>query len=295
MKGNALHSNFAINDIMDLPPTFGNLQLVWNSFETLIDDDSISFGIGLAFENTSPLALSLINNFEYFLSVEDTKILKLAFENIGLERELNSNFNMRMKVIFLSPELDPSKTIKAIESATKRFATESNFGFALSGPIKLSEAKFVENITKDFSIAGNFSDIVGLIPKSFLSTLKHPHPSQDFVDKIKGVLGDSKLNFDVLSEKIKCTFGLHLPLLDFLKPPKSIAFPYETQISIYGKDIKAIQSNMSPVLIKRESKGLSIESGFDVILINTESAARGLADAINPILAAYPKVFFLFI
>jgi hypothetical protein len=74
---------------MELPASFGNLELVWQSFKIHMDDNSTSLSISAAFENYSPFSLAHIDKIEYFIALEKTNIMKIILKRIGVERFSN--------------------------------------------------------------------------------------------------------------------------------------------------------------------------------------------------------------
>jgi hypothetical protein len=152
----------------------------------------------------------------------------------------------------------------------------------------MSESNCFEEITSNLEISGYLKDIMGFIPKSFTSQIFKP--TKESQDKIKSVLGNSQIELNILSDRIQNFFGLRLPIFEFVKPPKNIGFPYESSISLYGNDVKAIQINTAPILVAREKNGIVISGSAEVVPVNSNEAAEALAFALNPILAAYPTV-----
>ncbi|KAJ3325027.1 hypothetical protein HDV06_005616 [Boothiomyces sp. JEL0866] len=284
-----------MDKITQLPDSLGGLEFVWDKFSANITDSTFSIGFAVASVNYSPFALQLIDQIDYYLAVQGTKVMKMSLRRIGLKDNFNY-LNFALDFTFLDANLDPTATQAALESAFASFATSFNFNFALVGPIKISGAGFVENMTSDLQVTGSLNDIIGFLPQSIVAAIKSAvtNPSSlltpAVVQEAKDILKDSKISFQVLSDKLEGIFGIKLGALSYIKPPQEVDFPYASTISIYGNDVKAIQSDLSAISITRESDGMRISTNATVTPVNTDEAASGLAIAINPILAANPSV-----
>jgi hypothetical protein len=289
--GSALRNNFAIDDIMKLPAVLGNFELVWNTLKFDMNDQGAGASIGIAFENPTPLELALIDSIEFYLQLEGTNAVKVTMRRLGLEPLLNKQFQLVNFLSFIDPKIDLKQVQTAIETATKNFAETGNFNFGVVGPFVVSKAGFVSTITQDLKVTGTLKDLLPLVPQFILDILKDPTVlnTPENADAVKSILGSSKISLQVLSDKLQGDFGIRLPSLSFLKPPKDISFPYQTTLSVYGDNVKAIQVDANPVALNRvESGGINIETGGGLVLVNTAEAADGLAKALNPILAADP-------
>ncbi|KAJ3251593.1 hypothetical protein HK103_002237 [Boothiomyces macroporosus] len=284
-----------MDKITQLPASLGGLEFVWDKFSANITDSTFSIGFAIASVNYSPFALELIDQIDYYLAVQGTKIMKMSLRRIGLKDNFNY-LNFALDFTFLDPNLDPTATQAALESAFASFASSFNFNFALVGPIQISGAGFVENMTSDLQVTGSLNDIVGFLPQSIVAAIKSAVSDPTslltpaVVQEAKDILKDSKISFQVLSDKLEGIFGIKLGALSYIKPPQEVDFPYSSTVSIYGNDVKAIQSDLSAISITRESDGMRISTNATVTPVNTDEAATGLAAAINPILAANPSV-----
>jgi hypothetical protein len=286
-----LRNNFGIDDIMKLPAVLGNFELVWNTLTFDMNDQGAGAGIGIAFENPTPFELALIDSIEFYLQLEGTNAVKVTMRRLGLEPLLNKQFQLVNFLSFIDPKIDTKQVQTAIETATKNFAETGSFNFAIVGPFTVSKAGFVSTITQDLKITGTLKDLLPLVPQFLLDILKDPSVlnTPENAEAVKSILGSSKISLQVLSDKLQGDFGIQLPSLSFLRPPKDISFPYQTTLSLYGDNVKAIQVDANPVALSRvEAGGINIQTGGGLILVNTAEAADGLAKALNPILAADP-------
>ena len=255
-----------------------------------MDDQSASIELGVAFENPTPLELALIDGIEYYLEIEKTRVIKMGIQKLGVAPLLNSNFEIVLKATFIDDLIDPVAVQNAIEQASKK-----DFEFALVGPINVTRADFVQEITRDLNIHGRASDLLALVPQEYLKMLDDPAALASAFAAVQSILGQSKISLEALSNEIKTSLGLHIPSLDYIVPPKKISFPYYSTLSIYGKNgVKAISTLVAPVNItKREAGGMSIDVESVVIPVNSAEAAIDLANSLNPVLAASPTVSFI--
>ena len=254
-----------------------------------MDDTSASVELGIAFENPTPVELAMIDGIEYYLEIEQTKVIKMGVHKLGVAPLLNSNFQVILTATFMDALIDPVAVQKAIEQASQK-----DFAFALVGPINVTRADFVNEITKDLNIHGHASDLLKLVPKEYLKMLDDPAAIATALSAVKSVLGQSKISLQVLNEQIKTNLGLNFPALDFIIPPKKISFPYYSTISVYGKEgVKAVSALVAPVNITKRADGepgMSIDVENVVVAVNSPEAATDLAKAVNPVLAASPIV-----
>jgi hypothetical protein len=253
-----------------------------------MDDTSASIELGIAFENPTPLELAAIDGIEYYLEIEKTKVVKMGIHKLGVAPLLNSNFDVILTATFIDPLIDPTAVQNAIEQASKK-----DFEFALVGPITVTNADFVNEITKDLYVHGHVSDLVKLIPPSYLNMTDDPAAIASALSAVESILGKSKISLSALSDQITTELGLNLPVLDFIIPPKQISFPYYSTLSVFGLNgVKAMISNVAPVNITRiDNGGFSIDIEASLVPQNTIEAANDLASSVNPVLAAIPKVY----
>jgi hypothetical protein len=286
-SGQALRNKFNAEDIMKLPASLGGLEMFWKSFDFAMRDEGVTTELGAAFENPKYVALKKLNSIDYYLAIEDVRIMKMSIFNLELKPELNDDLKLGFDFSFIDSRIDPKAVQGAIEKATKSYADKGDFGFALMGPITVSNAGFVQQITQDLKVSGTLNEILTLAPKSVFRFVVADASASEEV--IQDIIGNSKIALNVLGDRISAELGLNIPMIDFLKPPKQISFPYQASISIYADNAKVIQTDVSPVTIQRENRGLMVNTGFSIVPENTEAAADGLAKAINPILSANPS------
>jgi hypothetical protein len=284
--GQALRNKFNAEDIMKLPASLGGLEMLWKSFDFAMRDEGVTTELGAAFENPKYVALKKLNSIDYFLAIEDVRIMKMSIFNLELKPELNDDMKVGFDFSFIDPRIDAKAAQGAIEKATKSYAETGDFGFALMGPITVSNAGFVQQITQDLKVSGTLNEILTLAPKSVFRFVAADTPASE--DVIQDIIGKSKIALNVLGDRISAELGLNIPMMEFLKPPKQISFPYQASISLFADNAKVIQADVSPVTIQRENRGLMVNTGFSVVPANTEAAADGLAKAINPILSSNP-------
>ena len=72
-----------------------------------MDDNSASINLGMAFENPTGLELAVIKQAEYYLTLEKTRIIKMAVQNLGIDPRLNKNFDVTLKFTFLDSLIVP--------------------------------------------------------------------------------------------------------------------------------------------------------------------------------------------
>jgi hypothetical protein len=289
--GAALRANFNVEDIMQLPDMFGKFELIWESLTFKIDDTSMTVGFSAAFENPTPLELLPVDSIDYYVEIENTKVVKMNLRKVGLTAGLNNAFDIEMGFTFVDSKINAHSVQAAIELVSSNFANSKNANFAIVGPITVSKATFVQEISKDLRISVTLQDILAFVPSSILDNLKNPGQliNDENIKAVTSILGESKISLEVLSKTIGAKLGLKLPSLAFIKPPKAISFPYETSISIYGGQTKAIQIDADTISAVRAAKGLLINAGGKVTPVNTEAASVGLAGALNPVLARIPS------
>jgi hypothetical protein len=295
-SGAALRANFNENDIMTLPDSLGGLQLVWNSLVIPMDDVSAGMALTAAFENPSPLELTQIDQIDFFLELEGVKAMKVTIKKVGLASGLNKDFNFEINLGFIAEGIDYKAVQTAIETAAKHFSEDLDFEFAIVGPIKISGANFVNQITEEFRLLGKASDLMSLLPKQILDILNGEGSilTPETFDQVQSILGESKISLSVTSDTMRGNFGLKLPVLGFLKPPKSLKFPYQTTLSLFGNSQKVLQTDVSPIDIVRQSDGgVLIQTEGVLKPENSDAAATALANAINPMLAVNPTVIFV--
>ena len=85
--------------------------LVWDKLKFNMDDQSFSINVGFAFENPTPIELSTIENAEYYITLEKTKVLKMAVQNIGVEHLFNKNFDATLKFTILDENMNGESTM----------------------------------------------------------------------------------------------------------------------------------------------------------------------------------------
>ncbi|KAJ3365322.1 hypothetical protein HDU91_002252 [Kappamyces sp. JEL0680] len=274
MDNAALQASFSADEISTLPASLGGLQLVWKSLQLLMDDAGLTASIGAAFENWSPLSLATIESTELYLGVQGTRAVKLSLANLGLATGFNKDFAPSSSLLFIDSQIDP----KAVQSAIE-VASQGSFGISIMGPIKVKGADFVEAITKDLSIDIPLATLLSMAP-SLSSAIDY--------NAVQNILGDSSIDISVLADRVAASVGLRLPALSGIKPPKDVAFPYQTSISLYGSASKLITVNVNPVIVTSSPSGMTISTGATILPENSDAAATGLANALNPILATNP-------
>ncbi|KAJ2999351.1 hypothetical protein HDV02_003132 [Globomyces sp. JEL0801] len=284
----ALYSMFKTDEITKLPANLGGFEFVWKALTVGMNDNGASTGLGLAFGNPTPIAAAKMETLSFYLSLEDTKVAKLSLKNLALDLGFNPDVNTGMEIAFIDEAIDPKAVQLAIEKASKSFADKLDFNFAMVGPISITNAGFISTITQDLKLRGSLADILRLAPDAVKSFLKNPTASVDtnaLTKEAINIIGNSTITLNVLNDKMSAALGLNLPQIDFIKVPKNIGFPYTSSISIYANDAKVIQNDVSPITIARQTNGLFINVTATVTPQNTDAAAQGLANAINPILA----------
>ena len=298
-NGAALRSKFSNDEIMTLPASLGGLDMVWSKLTMDMNDNGMGMSLGLAFENWSPLGLSKIDQIDSYIALQGVRVAKVTLRNVDLEQGLNTNFSPSVEMDFIGDLITPIAVQKAIELATESFATTANFGFALTGPIKVSGADFVEKVTQDLVIPGTVQQLLSIAPKDLLKLIagqsKAAAMKAEPQDPLQDLLGNSTIKLDVGNDLISATVGLNLPALSFIKPPKNMGFPYKLSLGIYASDSKVVQFDTLPLSVSTGSSGMFINTGLNIAIQNSDAAATGLANAINPILASNPKVFVLFL
>ncbi|KAJ3254758.1 hypothetical protein HK103_006833 [Boothiomyces macroporosus] len=289
-----LRSQFNADDIMQLPDSLGDFQLIWTKFALQMQDIMASTDFGFGFANPKYVSLANIDSISYYLAVENTRVLKMTIRNVGLKTEINSDFKIGFDFAFIDPSIDPAAVQTAIETAFSNFANKGDFGFALQGPVVVSGAGFFETITADLNVHGSIGDILSLVPKGYADILTNPTSAISInATQIVDIIGKSKIELDVLADKIFTSLGLNIPLFNFLKPPQQIVIPYQAGVSIYAGanlDQKVIDTSLAPISITRESGDVFVSTNATVVPQNSDDAANALAVSINPILAANPSV-----
>jgi hypothetical protein len=291
--GAQLRANFNSQDIMQMPDTLGSFEIIWDRLYFKIDDVSFFIGLTVAFENPTPIELLEIDSIDCYFEVEDIKIAKLGVRNLGLSSGLNKAFDIELGVTFIDSMIDIGQIQGSLEAAASNFARTFNFNYSISGPIKVSRADFVEDITEHLKVTGTLQDILALVPSSVLNILEKPVEgifSEENVETAANILGSSKISLKILSEEISLSLNLDVPLYDLIKPPKEISFPYESSISLYGGTVKALQIDAEPVTIIRDRDGLNVTTGVTIVPVNSDAASIALATSLNPILALNPTV-----
>ncbi|KAJ3268477.1 hypothetical protein HDV01_002718 [Terramyces sp. JEL0728] len=289
-----LRSQFNADDIMQLPDSLGDFQIIWTKFAMQMQDIMASTDFGFGFANPKYISLAQIDSLSYYLAIEDTKVVKMTVRNVGLKTEINNDFKLGFDFTFIDPAIDPTAVQTAIETAFNNFATKADFGFALQGPIVVSGAGFFEKITADLNVRGSVGDILSLVPQTYADILKNPTSAISVnATQIIDIIGKSKIELDVLADKVFTSLGLNIPLFNFLKPPQQIDIPYSAGISIYAGDNldqKVIDSSLAPISITREKEDVFLYTNATVVPQNSDDAATALAASINPILAANASI-----
>lgn len=158
----------------------------------------------------------------------------------------------------------------------------------IKGPISVKGARFISVITEfldfDFSVKDTLESL-----KSSDGASSEPGILDNIFSEsgVSSILGNSSITLQVLADKFTTTANMVLPPI--IPIPRQMSFPYATTISIYGSNEKAIEIDVSPILISRIDSAIIANLTVVILPTNTESAATGLANSINPILAADPK------
>ena len=251
-----------------------------------MDDTSASIQIGLGFENPTPLSLAIIQGIDTYFQIENTNVVKVSIQNLALLPGLNEKFLVKLVFTMVDAQINPD----AVRSAIEKAAT-TDFSFGIVGPVNITNAAFITDVTGKMAVTGKYSDLASLL--AFNSS-----QVQSVVSNITSMLGDSKIGLVISSKNIQASLGLSLPIFKTIIPPKSASFPYTTTLGIYGaNNAKAIQVDVSPISLARISdggSGFSVNVNATITPENNDNAAVGLAQSVNPILAADPKVSISF-
>lgn len=276
---------YSNDQIMNL----GGLDLVWKSLDLNVSDVGPKATLGASFANWSPFTVSRVESAGFYLGLEGVKVAKIELSNLELRNGLNGDFKPSFGLKFLEDDsIDATKVQAAIEKASQSYASSSDFNFGVMGPIKITNADWIREATKDLHLEGSFAKL-----SSTLASTSQPLLTPNVMNQVSDILlGNSTLRMAVGNEKIEAFALLDIPPLSFLKPPKEIGFPYNASISIYAANEKAIDVSAHPLTVKTKSDyGFIVDGGIDVVPVNTPNAAQVLADSLNPILAANPTVF----
>ncbi|KAJ3258576.1 hypothetical protein HK103_003536 [Boothiomyces macroporosus] len=282
-----MHSHFDANEIMVLPESLGNLEVVWTTFQILMDDISALLNTQFAFANPKYVSMSTIDEMEFYFSLEGTKAAKVTLQKLGLSNGLNSNFTIGANLTFTDSEIDPTAVQSAIENASQSYAQKRNFEFGLVGPISISGAPFVAEMTKDLKLQVTLGDLVLLAPQA-LGSLFNIDFSSIFNQLSQDIIGNSTITADITTDGVAASLGLNLKAFDFLKPPKNVDFPYSTSISVHGPSSKIFQTNVSPISFGIDERGVMLKTNASIIPVNTDQAATDLAKMVNPIISRNP-------
>jgi hypothetical protein len=277
-----LASNFNSDEISS---TEDGTQLVWKQLRTAITDQATELGVGLAFDNFSPFEITQFDSIEFYLQVEGVNIVKVGLKNLALGSGFNAKFEPALSLTFIDENIVPSKVQEVIEIATSNFAAKKDISYGVAGPIRVSNAGWIGNISENLKLSMKYSAAPSQETTTSSST-------SGLMDSLKGSLGKSSIVVKILADRMRADFGINLPSWEKIKPPKDISFPYETKISVYGQNHKVLDAQISPVTIKRQNAGFLVETAFEVVPVNTENAANSLAAVINPVLDGSPSVFF---
>ena len=284
-----LQSSFSSDEISSV----SGFSWAWKSLNTKMDDESFEFVTLAAFDNISPFELLPIDSFEFYLHIENVRVVKMSFTKLGLKDGYNENFSFGFKMTFIDEMIDPTKVQDAIELASKN-VNDGDFSFGVAGPMKLTKADWLSSVSPEMALKVRLSDVKSLVQSSINSQAK----LGGGLGSILQLLGleNSKINMQVLGDRIRTITNLNLKTWANIKPPIDLTFPYETTVSIYaGDNQKVMTSIVKPITATRSPVGMMINTECDVIPENNEAAATAFAAAINPILSSPPQVIHFLI
>lgn len=270
-----------------MTPTF---PIVWSKLEMGIRDEGMLIDFGLAFENPVPLTIDGIEGIEINLALENRRAIQFVIDRIALGAGLQE-MEINIQINFIADGIETVNVPKSIEEASKQFAETGGFGLALAGPMRIKGADFVQRMTEPINVDFSVKDTLdSFTSESGSSDLLSPVTDLLSASGVKSLLGNSSIDIKILADRISTKAGLALPV--FLPIPREISFPYSTIISIHGgKPVpseQAVQINLSSLMITRTNTAIIANTSVDVFPTNSEAAALGLAQSINPIMAAVP-------
>lgn len=225
------------------------------------------------------------------MELQNFRVAIVSIENLGLSPSLNDGFDLKITLAFLNSEsLDPEHTRLAIESVADSYSRTGDFEMAVSGPVNITAASFINKISTDFKFTASYLDAMKLM--SSQTTTQEQ-------SMVSSIIKNSNISFSVTSENIQTSLGLKIPHLSTVKPPLNYSFPFFLGFDLYGPtdshnlDQLLIKTVISPVLLQKSDEGLSIQTNITISPENTMNAANSLANVINPTLASLPTVNFL--
>ncbi|KAJ2996978.1 hypothetical protein HDV02_006000 [Globomyces sp. JEL0801] len=284
--GAALKSKFSIEDIATLTQRFA---IAWTKLDVKMNDEGIIAGLSISFENGLPVTVTKIEGLDIYIALEEFKICRIILDSVKLSEGLQQ-LDITTSILFIDPLIDTGNIASGIEKASLNFANNNNFKISVTGPIQIKDADFVQFVTKHLDFVITLQDILSLFGKLAQLEIFSNKNIKDFLtlQNFESLLGESDFEMKVLSKQIDLFLNLIIPKI--IAIPKQIIFPYYTSLSIYGQSAKVLQSNVLPVSIFRTDR--SINSNITVMTFpeNSEMAATELANSINPILAADPKI-----
>ena len=283
-----LESMFPSEDITVLPESYGSKKLVWRDLKFPMDDNSFGVEFAAAFMNPTVFDISQIDSVEFAMELEGAKCAKVEIKKIMIKQGLNENFNIGFQTTLIDSEIDPVAVRAAIEKASTNYADSGDFNFAITGPIRVTGADFVETATKGLRISGKYSDLQRLRETTDSTTVENKQETSE--SDSKSYLGNSDISLSVVGERVLASLGLNLPLLSFIKPPAGLEFPYHSTVSFYGESNKLFEFGTTPIQASRSQGGMLIKVGAELLADNSPTAVDQVAKTINPVLAMEPKV-----
>ena len=278
-----LKSMYNEEDISTLPSGW---SWVWKSLITSMDDESFEVTAAAAFENTTPFETIPIDAFEFYLHIENIRIVKISLTKLGLASGFNGDFDAGYKMTFIDDLIDPVQVQNAIEVALKNL-NSGDFSFGLAGPMKLTKADWISSVSPEMSLKFRMSSVRSLVQTRVGAFVKQSNSS------MLNMLGleNSKINFMVLADRMKTVANINLKTWANIKPPLDLKFPYTASLNVFaGGSEKVMEIISNPITATRSPIGMMINTDCEVIPVNSDAAATALANAINPSISVNPQV-----
>ncbi|KAJ3060873.1 hypothetical protein HK102_009331, partial [Quaeritorhiza haematococci] len=275
-----IKSKFNAKDLWEILE--GLPAIKFDQIDISLTDAGPTLSTTLTLENPTVISAN-ITGLDFGISLDDSTLARISIRDITLSRGLQT-LSLVTSLRFDDPSIRGESVGRAIENTVRRVVVDGDMDLrvALRGPIRIHSAEFVEEISEPLALY--------LPTRELLHALNLPKVrSLLTLSGLQDLLTTTTFGAQVTSDTISITpIVVKLPRL--IPLPPVVEFGYETSLGVYGGEQHTMTVGVGKVEVRTDDEGIWVYTSARVGVNNTEQAAVALASAVNPILAADPKV-----
>lgn len=278
-----IRQRFSEKDLISILTDLGFPEIHIDALDIEMNDVGITVTATVWLENPTKISLAEIEGASMGIAVENNTVARANIRKLSLDEGLQQ-LTLTADITFDDPAITPEKVSQTVSSTLDRLLATGdyeNLKVAIVGPVKINRGDWVESITGPLALY--------LPMKEILDALQFPKiRSMLTLQGVSDLVGNTKLAANVLSDRVVAPVTVGLPRL--LPLPQKIEIRYNVSAALYGGDQRTLGLDLHPITVLTSDTDMKIQTTVVIKPENTLPAAVALADAINPILAADPKV-----